>query len=143
MMTQESVPSKEEALSTFVSFRIRPSELKALRALVESSHMTKSELIRRALATGGVVYVGRDLISALADCRREAAQIGNLLKMLAGELQVLAENPLMAQDARDAALSLLDRLEKQTAAVKKLRIRIIRTMESVHDRLEKLGNGDF
>ena len=143
IMNTESTNLPEETLSAFVSFRVRPSALRSLGLLVQSSCLSRSELIRRTLATGGVVYVGRDLISALASCRRETAQIGNLLKMLAGELQVFAENPLLAKDTRDAALSLRARLEGEIAAVKKTRRQLVRVMESVHDRLEELGNGDL
>lgn len=105
--------------------------------------MTRSERFGGTLAAGGVVYVGNDLISAIADCRREAAQIGNLLKMLSGELQVLADNPLLADDVKTQTLTLLGHLEKEASAIKQTRMRLIRTMESVHDRLQELGNGNF
>lgn len=143
MNTSENITQKEESLSAFVTFRIRPSALESLSTLVESTRMTRSELIRRTLAAGGVVYVGNDLISAIADCRREAAQIGNLLKMLSGELQVLADNPLLADDVKTQTLTLLGHLEKEASAIKQTRMRLIRTMESVHDRLQELGNGNF
>lgn len=139
--SQKEEPLKDEALSAFVTFRIRPSSLRSLSTVVESSHLTRSELIRRTLATGGVVYIGNDLISAIADCRREIAQVGNLLKMLSGELQFFAENPLLADEVKELALALLERVDTEAAAVRGARIQLIHTMERVHDRLKELGNG--
>lgn len=49
MNTSENITQKEESLSAFVTFRIRPSALESLSTLVESTRMTRSELIRRTL----------------------------------------------------------------------------------------------
>ena len=134
---------RPETLSTIVSFRMAPSMLERLDTTVDKLWINRSRLIRGTLLGGGLVYVGDEIARELSDCRKTVASVGNLLKLLADELQPLAENPLLAAETREQLLSKIDTVNRTRGDLRDLRERIVKTFDVLHDELEELNRGNL
>ncbi len=132
-----------ETLSAIVSFRMSPSMLERLDMTVDRLWINRSRLIRATLLTGGLCYVGDEVVQELTDCRRVLANLGNLLKLLANELKPLAENPLLAEETQEKLLSDLELVNQAQGEMHGIRERMIDTFKALHDQLEVLNHGDL
>ena len=143
MENENNIIPQKETLSTFVTFRLKPSDWKKLAATVARVKMTRSALIRTTLANAGVVFVGNDLVEGIADCRRDVARAGNLLKMISGELQTLNDNPLLADEEKDLVDGLLDRVGEAADELIRARVSLVGMIETLNDKLEAMNHGHF
>lgn len=132
-----------ETLSAIVSFRMSPSMLERLDMTVDKLWINRSRLIRATLLTGGLCYVGDEVIRELMDCRRVLANLGNLLKLLANELKPLAENPLLAEETQENLLSRIELVNQAQGEMHGVRERMIEMFKTLHDQLEVLNHGDL
>lgn len=137
------VEERPETLSAIVCFRMRPSEVEQLTQMLAPLRISRSKLIRSTLMTGGVIYVGNDLIDTLVNCRLTVASVGNLLKMIAGQLQALEQNPLLNAGDYERIDGLLQRIDNASISLLQSRIALAGTLETLHARLEELNRGDF
>lgn len=145
-MKRDEKPAEErqENLSVIVCFRMRPSELAALKKTLQMvPRMTRSKLIRMVLATGGQVYIGDRLIDALVDHRNNVVRVGNLLKLTAGQLQALHRLPIMDEKDHDEVNRLMRSCDDAYAELLRIRKAIAGTIEDVYETLEELTNGNI
>lgn len=143
IIPQVDTLDRPETLSAIVSFRMAPSMLERLDTTVDKLWINRSRLIRATLLTGGLCYVGDEVIQELANCRRVLANLGNLLKLLANELKPLAENPLLTEETQELLLSRIDLVNQAQGEMRRVRERMIETFKTLHDQLEVLNHGDF
>lgn len=134
---------RQETLSAIVCFRMKPSEVEQLAQMLEPLNISRSKLIRSTLMTGGVIYVGNDLIDAIVNCRISVANVGNLLKLIAGQLQTLEQNPLLDAGDQERIEGLLQRIDGASGELMQSRRALAGTLETLHKRLEELNRGDF
>lgn len=133
---------KRENLSEIICFRMRPSDLGDIEEKLKGLNMSRSQLIRSVIFTGGVVYVGNDVIGALSACRVDLARIGNLLKMVAGQLQLLNQMPTLVESEHAEVMKLLGTIEREGVALVKTRKKVVQAQESLHEVIGGL-NGDL
>ncbi len=130
-------------MDTWISFRVTPTEADAIRQLAASGGITRSGLIRATLATGGFVYIGADLINALCENRRTVASVGNLLKWIATELQVLTDSPLVSIRTQETVTRLLRMLDDASVDLKNARKDLLETLDLLHDKVEEWNHGNL
>ncbi len=130
----------ETSLNDRISFRATPTQLAQLNAESQGSGISRSEILRAYSATGGTVYVGNDAIDELIEARATASRLGNLLKMQQNKLDIIIQNPLLAQSDREALLSVFEeaeRLHKEIDAVRKDYIKLYTKIRTEVNQLNK------
>lgn len=131
----------EERLTRFLCVRVSPSEDERIRAMVRSAGITRSGLVRSCLATGGLVYVGADVIEAIAASRADTARAGNLLKLIASQLQAVAENPSLDAAQKKSLDETLDDLGSVWSDLRDCRLRMVESLAQLYDSIQRLNGG--
>ncbi len=131
----------ETSLNDRVCFRATPVQLTQLIEESEKTGATKSEILRSYSATGGAVYVGKDSIGELMDTRLEVSRVGNLLKMHQNKLDMISQNPLLAQSDRDVVLDIIHEAGKLQRELDELRRELVRLCTRIGKDVSKLNNG--
>ena len=133
----------EERLDDRVTFRLRPGTLDSLNETSEAVGVTKSQVLRSLVSTGGTVYVGGEYLNELRELQGNVARAGNLLKLSANRLTDICDNPFIADRDREAVLRALDENTKAQTELLSLRKQVNRSLNKLFDELERLNNGNI
>lgn len=126
-----------------ISFRVNGNEYDHIAESVSNTDLNRSELIRLCLSGVGVVYVGSDIVESIYTYRADLARIGNLIKMLVGEIQQLYSHPSLSVAERNHIETIAAVLEDAYDDLARTKTDIVRVMERVNRTMEELRHGDF
>ncbi len=131
----------EVRLDDRVTFRLRPGQLEQLNEASALAELGRSELLRAYASTGGVTYVGNEIVGELLDLKADIARIGNLLKMQQSRWDLLADNPWMLEKDSAAFSDALAQSQEIHADLEKSRKALTSLCERIREDLRRLNQG--
>ena len=92
-----------------VSFRISAAQRQQLEDMSANTQKSKSEILRTLSKTGKAIYVGQDLINQVTNISGIISHVGNLLMKEEESLRVLANDPYIYTNDKQAILNAFSR----------------------------------
>ncbi len=92
-----------------VSFRVSAAQRQQLEDMSANTQKSKSEILRTLSKTGKAIYVGQDLIDQVTNISGIISHVGNLLMKEEESLRVLANDPYIYTNDKQAILNAFSR----------------------------------
>lgn len=131
----------EVRLDDRVSFRVTPPLLEHLNQLSTGSDVSRSELLRGLSSTGGKFYIGLELVGELSVMGSTLSRNGNLIKAELNRLDIIASNPLLAIEDREAVIQTMNEVSAVSNEFHSLSTMIYGLCVRLNTTIENLNEG--
>lgn len=121
------------------AFRLTDEEYKAFEQLSKETHLSKARLGRFAAIGMKQVYISDELIGEARNLSRQAAQIGNLLRLHATLLEVIDQNPSLTQNDREEIVRIRELLTLAVRGINNLK----KSVAELRKEVQGLAHGNL
>lgn len=134
-------PRKPEgdAKTVMATFRLTHKQATSFQKLVDETGLTKSQLARAAAIGMKQVYISDELVGEARNLSRQVSQIGNLLRLHATLLEVIAPNPTLTPNDREEIIRIRELLALSAAGIRELR----KSVSELRKEVQELAHGNL
>ncbi len=121
---QDLEKSRYGRLTCRASVRITETMAKQLAAAAKRRSLKRAKIVRACIITGCIVDVGAELVGPLRTYYRQVEEVGYDLLDVADELQLIAEDPMMAAEEQDRIRAAIGEIHVEEAEVNGVRSKL-------------------
>lgn len=131
--------TESEIKSVWRTFRMTPNQAENFQRLADETNMSRSQLARTAAIGMKQIYISDELVGEARTLSRRISQVGNLLRLHATLLEVIAPNPSLTPGDREEILRIRELLTLSAEEIRELR----NSVTDLRAEVRKLTHGNL